>query len=267
MLFPLRLCAVGLLLVVGSATAQPACRPGGYAQSGPRTAAIVELFTSEGCDSCPPADRWLSSLKPAADGPIPLAFHVDYWDYIGWKDPFAQAAFASRQRDAVSRQRGQVAYTPQILVDGADASIWASPARVEVALAKAAARPPRARLSVRAESAGEVLNIELGIQPAGLIAPDVVAFVAVTESRLESSVVAGENRGRTLRHDHVVRELSGPITLAPIPPGVREMVVRKSIVMPRAWKRQDLAVSAFLQDTRSGEFLQAVRLPACGDAG
>jgi hypothetical protein len=266
MRFPLTLLACGLVLNCAGAAAQQACRLAGSVQSGPRTAALVELFTSEGCDSCPPADRWLATLKPAPGGLVPLAFHVDYWDYIGWKDPFAQPQFAARQRDAVRRQRGHVAYTPQVLVDGTDASIWASSSRADAALAKVVARPPRARLSLRADAAVDALDVELRVQPAGSIPREARAFVVLTESRLESRVAAGENRGQTLRHDHVVREFVGPFLLGLPSQDTGETVIRKRFAAPSSWKQQDLSVSAFLQDMITGEVLQAVRIPACADA-
>src|SRR6187399_3767261 len=78
--------------------------------------ALVELYTSEGCDSCPPADRWLSSLASRGHGPdrvVPIALHVDYWDYIGWKDPYAKALFTSRQRKLAQVMRAKIVYTPQ----------------------------------------------------------------------------------------------------------------------------------------------------------
>jgi hypothetical protein len=87
------------------------------ATSGPARASLLELYTSEGCSSCPPADRWLSQMPPRRDV-VPLAFHVDYWDRLGWKDRFAQAAFSQRQR-ARNRGAGWV-YTPQVMLDGAE---------------------------------------------------------------------------------------------------------------------------------------------------
>src|SRR5258708_2194386 len=91
------------------------------ASSGAGSTTIVELYTSEGCDSCPPADKWFSTLSFKRDGVVPLAFHVDYWDYIGWKDRFGRAAFAERQRETVTRQGSRTVYTPQLMLDGRDA--------------------------------------------------------------------------------------------------------------------------------------------------
>src|SRR5258708_11066321 len=99
--------------------ADPACS----AYSGPRTTALVELYTSEGCDSCPAADHWLSSLFGQGFRPdqvVPLALHVDYWDYIGWKDPFAKGEFSVRQRKLAQMKRPVIVYNPQVLLQAQD---------------------------------------------------------------------------------------------------------------------------------------------------
>ena len=106
-----------------AAAGAPVCR----AESGASTVALVELYTSEGCDSCPPADRWLSSsFAPvvAGDDAVALAFHVDYWDRLGWKDRFAAAAWTKRQYAAASAARSDLVYTPQVLLQGRDFPAW-----------------------------------------------------------------------------------------------------------------------------------------------
>ena len=114
-------CAVGALLSL------PALGATCGARSGASTVALVELYTSEGCDSCPPADRWLAgAFRGNADTAraIPLAFHVDYWDRLGWKDRFASAAFTERQYAAMRANHTGFVYTPQVLVQGRDFSGW-----------------------------------------------------------------------------------------------------------------------------------------------
>src|ERR1700687_1098039 len=101
------------------------------AKSPEKTIALVELYTSEGCDSCPPADKWLSSLGPrgyAPDRVVPIALHVDYWDYIGWKDPYARQAPSARQRKMAKLARAAMIYTPQVLLQGQDFRDWSSSA-------------------------------------------------------------------------------------------------------------------------------------------
>ena len=98
-------------------------------ESGPSTAALVELYTSEGCSSCPPAERWLGGL-PALPRHrvVPLALHVDYWDYIGWKDPYAKREFSLRQRKLSQLQRMALVYTPQVMLQGRDFRGWGTKA-------------------------------------------------------------------------------------------------------------------------------------------
>ena len=117
----LALAAAAAALVPVAASAAPACS----ARSGATVPAVVELYTSEGCNSCPPADRWLSTLK-GRDGVVALAFHVDYWDSLGWKDRFAQPQFTQRQNATQHTSGARFAYTPQVILDSRDAPDWSS---------------------------------------------------------------------------------------------------------------------------------------------
>ncbi len=179
--------------------------------SGATVPVIVELYTSEGCNSCPPADRWLSQavaragkVREGAAAFIPLAFHVDYWDYIGWKDAFAQPAFAQRQ-GALARTGGASGvYTPQVFVNGRDDRNWT---RDAVALTGAgssggAAAKATVKFSVSSMWRDDAVTIR------GKLAEPSSAVrlrYAVTENGLVTAVKAGENKGETLRHDAVVR--------------------------------------------------------------
>ena len=134
-----RLFLAGALSVsMNVATAAASCS----AVSGEHTTALVELYTSEGCDSCPPADRWLSSLGGGGQVPrsiVPIALHVDYWDYIGWKDPYANREFSLRQRKLSQLQRLALVYTPQVVLQGHDFRGWGTPA-FDAAVAQIASR-------------------------------------------------------------------------------------------------------------------------------
>lgn len=233
------------------------------AKSGAQTASIVELYTSEGCDSCPPADKWFSALRPQANATaalIPLAFHVDYWDYIGWKDKFANARFADRQRATVARHGSRTVYTPQVMLDGRDNRTWMSTSRFDASLREVAVRPARASLLLAASVNTGTIDFQLDAAVLNEAdRGDAKLYVAITENNLESRVTSGENRGVTLRHDNVVRELLGPF---PVPaqgaPGLA-----RSLRIAREWKREDLAIAAFVQNQRDGSTLQAVRLSLC----
>src|SRR5689334_18662425 len=148
---PSQLLILSALATAGAAhAAAPACS----AYTGPHTTALVELYTSEGCDSCPPADHWLSSLFSQGFRPdqvVPLALHVDYWDYIGWKDPFGRAEFSVRQRKLAAMRRPVVVYTPQVVLQGQDFRRWASGDFAErVARINASAARARIALTIRA---------------------------------------------------------------------------------------------------------------------
>jgi hypothetical protein len=230
------------------------------ARSGATTAPIVELYTSEGCDSCPPADKWFSTLVPPAANVVPLAFHVDYWDYIGWRDNFAHAAFGQRQRDAVTRQGGRVSYTPQVMLDGRDFRSWSRAGDFRKSVSGIQSRPARAQveLALKADAAS------LELSSAGFVsgAPErtqSAAFLAITESNLESRVTAGENKGVTLRHDHVVRGLFGPFPIG----ADGKFSAAQKIALGSGWKARDLSAVVFVQDQKSGETLQALSLPVC----
>src|SRR3989338_9674550 len=122
-----RVFALCIFAVASMTALAPAAFAACDARSGARTAALVELYTSEGCSSCPPADRWLSGLASkgyAPDRVVPLSLHVDYWDYIGWKDPYAKREFSLRQRKLSQLQRMALVYTPQVLLQGRDFRDW-----------------------------------------------------------------------------------------------------------------------------------------------
>jgi hypothetical protein len=233
------------------------------AQSGPHTAALVELYTSEGCNSCPPADRWLQGLGAQGFAPervVPLSLHVNYWDYIGWKDPYAQQRFSDRQRKLAQVMQARVVYTPQVLLQGKDFRRWYTPGAFEKEVATINARPPAARIALRLEAGRpDTLLTEVRaelLDPAQ--AADAALYLASYENKLVSSVAAGENQGRTLSHDYVVLEWIGPI---PFTAG-RIAEKRALPLLPKAVAAHS-GVAAFVQNRRSAEVLQALMLPAC----
>lgn len=182
--------------------------------SPPHRVAMIELYTSEGCSSCPPADNWLSALSRSsglgADKVLPLAFHVDYWDYIGWKDPFATPQFTNRQKMTAARTRQRSLYTPQVVVDGADWRQWWEPRPFldRVARVNQQVAPVTIRVSAlsRPGDRGQV-QFSADVMPAPSGMPDgrYALHVGLFEHALSNDVARGENAGRTLRHDAVVR--------------------------------------------------------------
>jgi hypothetical protein len=230
------------------------------ARSGPRTAALVELYTSEGCSSCPPADRWLSSLdgryKPGAV--VPIALHVDYWDYIGWKDPYGKREHSLRQRRLSQLQRLAFVYTPQVLLQGRDFRGWYTKA-FDDQVARINSQPARAHISLTLMAQGpQALEVEARSELAGK-AGDPALYLAAYQSRLESRIEAGENRGRILRHDYVVLEWQGPFGFS----GKTAMSERRKVPLLPGADAAHSGVAAFVQDRRTGEVLQALLRPAC----
>lgn len=253
------------LLLSSTMAATPAVAPC-QADSGTTRGVLVELYTSEGCSSCPPADRSLRSLASpdASSRVVPLALHVDYWDSIGWKDPYAQPGFAKRQAWEVAANRHRTSFTPHFFVDGREVGDWHD---VD-ARSLPAARPAGARIAVRADARGPhawIVSVEASVDPAARAqAPGPLQlYLAITESGLASSVTAGENRGARLEHDHVVRRWIGPIDVDG--PVVR---IERTIESTGEGPRRPFAIAAFLQDAKTAEVWQAVRTPTCtaGDA-
>jgi hypothetical protein len=232
------------------------------ARSPAGTVALVELYTSEGCDSCPPADRWLSSLGPrgyAPDRVVPIALHVDYWDYIGWKDPYARQAHSARQRKMASLARAAAIYTPQVMLQGRDFRNWRAGA-FEEAVAQINARPARARIALSLDTQSkDAFAVEVAAELlAGVVPADMGLYLAAYENKLVSEVKAGENRGKTLPHDYVVLQWTGPLEFkAP------KLVERQRLpLLPKAIPANS-GVAAFVQSRSTGEVLQALMLPAC----
>jgi len=243
--------------------AGPALAAGCKAESGNRTVALVELYTSEGCSSCPPADRWLSGLAARGFTPdrvVPLALHVDYWDYIGWKDPYAKREFSQRQRKLSQLQRMALVYTPQVVLHGRDFRQWYS-SEFDRAVAAINARPAQARITLEIMGVGKAaLDVRASASLADPArAGEAALYLAVYENRLTSHVSAGENSGRTLNHDHVVLEWQGPFAFGP---GGTASERRALALLPGGSPERS-GVVAFVQDRRTGEVLQALLSSGC----
>ena len=162
---------------------------------------VVELFTSEGCSSCPPADALLGELAQRPDI-VPLAFHVDYWDYIGWKDPYASPANTQRQHDYAAALGLHMVYTPQMVVDGRTDVVGSERGDVAAAIGKAAVAP-KVAITIEKDAGGYRVLIPAAAPPAG--GPATV-WLALFDSQRETGVKRGENGGRTLKEYNIVRE-------------------------------------------------------------
>lgn len=172
------------------------------AQDDPRAPVVVELFTSQGCAACPPADALLRELANQP-GILPLALHVDYWDYIGWADPFAKAAFTTRQKTyAHAAGRGMI-YTPQMIVAGGVEVAGTKPDRVRAAIAAEQGRAPLVRIDVMARADG---GVRVRLVPLGPIDRQAEVIVVRYAPLLETAITRGENAGRTFHYANVVTD-------------------------------------------------------------
>lgn len=251
---------VSVAVSAGPAGADPACS----ASSPERRATLIELFTSEGCSSCPPADRWLSGFtgeKATAQGSqiVPLAFHVDYWDYIGWPDRFASPAFTARQHDRQRAMQTRFAYTPQTVINGRDSSSWRQ-AGAPGHLPSSTPGPAGASLKITAEHhAGGFTEVALSAQLlAGAGARPAVAYLALYENGLSSEVRHGENAGKQLRHDFVVRQWLGPLPLnADGRLETRQRLAMNGVEASRA------GIAAIVESSDGKYFHQALALALC----
>jgi hypothetical protein len=216
--------------------------------------ALLELYTSEGCNSCPPTDRWVSNLPQPQFVPqrlVVLAFHVDYWNYLGWQDRFSQRRFTERQQALVHTNGLRTAYTPQLVLNGRD---FRDTAGIEKQVARINAQAPNVNLALHADRKGPTLKISVSVNP---VAPStqepMELHVALYENNLESQVQAGENRGKRLQHDYVVRVLIGPVAAAANKTTHHEW----QIPLAADWKTADMGLAAFVQSAKTGEVLQA----------
>ena len=241
--------ALALAVAAWAAFALPVARAAEActARSSATAAPVVELYTSEGCNSCPPADKWLSKLK-ADPSVVALAFHVDYWDRLGWKDRFASAAFTSRQAEQQASNGARFSYTPQVVVDGQDRKDWPG---IVAPIGKRAASPVDVVLTRDGD------RVTATVAASSRAPKRLAAYWAVTEQDHVSAVKAGENRGVTLQHDYVVRDykpVPAWITSATAPQAVAfQLPAAADATHPRA-------VNLVVVDADTGRPVQAVKI-------
>lgn len=200
---------------------------------------LVELFTSQGCSSCPPADELLRVLDQRTDvDVIALSFHVDYWDYIGWRDPFSSKAATKRQQAYAAQISQGRAYTPQLVIDGRAHVLGSNKSDALRAIEKASQRRRSGlRLTTRFLEAKEG-EIRVELEAVGPLKGKLL-FLAVYESGLMTKVRRGENSGRKIRNDYVVRQLRS------VKPGV------SSLALSPKWDAKNLGIVAFAQDKKT----------------
>jgi hypothetical protein len=215
----------------------------------PRKAVVVELFTSEGCSSCPPADELLGHLRQELSAKniqvIPLGFHVDYWNSLGWKDRFSSAQFTQRQEQYTHTLKADGPYTPEMVVDGEVEFVGNDAGQAQRTIRQQASQLETAQVKIAIAGADQ-----LTVQIKGPASPKAGALVmlAITEDNLSTQVFSGENGGHKLHHAAVVRELRQVGTLNN---GAIETTV--PLKLEKDWKRNDLRAVVFVQQGPSGK--------------
>ena len=253
--------AVLMRLAVPSSFGQdkPAEAAKGGDDAGP-SFAVVELFTSEGCSSCPPADALLAEqVAEAREQGRPvycLAFQVDYWNRLGWADPYSDAAFSRRQQDYAKALKSDQIYTPQMIVNGTDAFVGSDRARSRKSIDAALKLPGKTKLKLsqeKADAGAVVVSYEASPVPEGA-----VVNVAVVERGLVSRATRGENAGRTLRHENVVRAFR-TMRLDESGKGSVELKAPADLV------RKNASVIAYVQEAGAGTVLGAGAVDLAAD--
>lgn len=238
------LAATGLALSFGAATASDTvCSR----HSGTQRVQVLELYTSEGCNSCPPADRWLNTQRQDA-GVLALAFHVDYWDRLGWADPYASPRHTERQYQRQRASGARFVYTPQLLVDGRDWRAWP-------ALPPPSSTPAPVMLHLVRDAAAVTAEVRPG--PGQALPARLSGYWTLLEDGLVSQVRAGENAGATLRHHHVVRHYE------PLPAWPADQVRQWRLALPPGKAAQAQRAALVVTDADTGLPLQALAL-RCG---
>ena len=225
---------------------------------------VVELYTSEGCSSCPPADRWFGGLQQqgiSAGNAVLLAYHVDYWNQLGWPDRFSRPQFSDRQRKVAARGGAGFIYTPQITVDGRDFRERYSLGSLRGRLGAINREAGKAKIRAQIGGMAPELRISGDVELAGAARDgSAQVWIAAFENGLSTHVKAGENAGARLNHDYVVRELAGPF---PLNAGGRATLDHRLKLNPD-WNPERTGVAIFVELTETGEILGAVaKYPFC----
>ena len=223
------------------------------AVSNAQQTAVVELYTSEGCSSCPPADRWFQALieLPADEiDVLALAFHVDYWDYLGWKDRFGSPQYTSRQRQLGANNNQASIYTPEFFVDGMEAR-GTSQVLDKIRSVNNRSVPLQFKLSI--SKTADLLQLELQSNTPGIAEQSLLHRFFVYENQLMSDVKSGENSGERLFHQQVVRYMSPPLDF--------KDKNRHDIIIDPLWRLDNIGVAAVVATTGNDNYLQVVHTP------
>jgi len=252
-----------VIVLLSIATWIMALKPASLRGADGRTAVLVELFTSEGCSSCPPADKFLETLdgQPISGADmIVLSEHVDYWNHIGWKDPYSASFYSQRQSAYAKRFGLDSVYTPQMVVDGTSEFVGSNSGQADKAFRKELSVPKLpVRLSSVSADASNVLHahLETGTLDSSFGSREADVYVALALNRAESQVSAGENSGRKLTHVAVVRSLT---RIGALKQG-RVLAQDVQLKLEPGSDSRNLRLIAFVQEPGQGRVLGAASMP------
>ncbi len=252
-----------LLGVLGALGTVPGPAEDGVAKPGAGHVVLVELFTSQGCSTCPPADRLLSRIaEERAGSVVTLSYHVDFWNSAGWRDPFSTKEWTQRQVAYGRRFKAEQIYTPQAVVDGTVEVVGSRAEGLRSAIDAAASRPG-GEITLALELSASRVDVAAEVRlPEALRGERLDLMVALFETGLITSVGRGENGGRTLHNDYVVRRLERAGELkAKGPAATRHSA---SLRLAKDWNRSRLGVAAFLQEPKTLEIRGAAARPLPG---
>ena len=223
------------------------------AMSSEQQTAVVELYTSEGCSSCPPADQWLQALIEVPEDELDLlalAFHVDYWDYLGWQDRFGSPRHTSRQRQLSSKNNQSTIYTPEFFVDGVEAR---GTRKVVEKIRSINSRQAKIQLKLSVSKNLDALQLKLQSVSPKVVEENLLHRYFVFENKLMSDVKRGENSGERLFHQQVVRYMSPAINF--------NKTNQHDIRINPEWRLANIGVAALVTASDDENYLQVVHTP------
>lgn len=262
--------ALGVVFIFSADAAAPGAQtPQKPASTAERVPVLVELFTSEGCSSCPPADTLLQKLEEIQPVPsaqiIGLEEHVDYWNHDGWIDPFSDPEWTSRQQQYVSKFKGNTPYTPEMVVDG-ESGFTGDNSRAAVMTIRKDSEQPKAQVIISSEPSSkkdaERIEVRVGGASNAVAQEPADVWLAVTESGLQTNVTAGENSGKDVHHASVVRSFHKLGTLDA--KDASSFDVHQEVKFKSSWKKSNLRIVVFVQERKSLRVLGVSQAPVAG---
>lgn len=240
---------ISAIVIFGAPSASPA------QTAGATRAVVMELFTSQGCSSCPPADRLLSTLgrdQFAGGKVIPLAYHVDYWNHLGWSDPFSSPKWSARQQEYARVMRSAQVYTPQLILNGTTQLVGSANGAIRKEIERQLQRVAQGTVAIdRIDRVGSTLKVNVRAQlHQGAASREALVRVVLFENGVSTAVKRGENSGKQLKNDFIVRWGTSAFSIGT---DQKRLAGSATVDIPLAagWRPENLGVAVFIQDAQS----------------